>query len=117
MTPEQIQLAYVAHPVGADGPRRVANLERASRWIRWLVVQHEAIAFIAPWLAYCQVLDESHRARGMRDNFAVLSRCQAIVLVGGQLSPGMAEEIDFAKSRGMAVVDYLSMGSEPPVLR
>lgn len=117
MTPDQIQLAYVAHPVGADGPRRVANLDRALRWVRWLVISHEAVAFIAPWHAYCQVLTEKHRHRGMRDNFAVLARCDAIVLVGGQLSPGMADELGFMRERGRAVIDLLHMGAEPPVMR
>jgi hypothetical protein len=112
--PEQIQLAYVAHPVGADGPRRVANLERALRWMRWLIVHHEAVAFVAPWLPYCQVLTEKHRARGMRDTFSVLARCDAIVLVGGQLSPGMADELGFMRERGRAVIDYLHHGDEPP---
>lgn len=115
MTPA-ITLSYVAHPVGQDGPRRVANLARALRWFHWLIVQHEAVAFSMPWHPYCSVLSEAFRARGMRDNFAHLVRCDSIVLVGGQMSPGMQAELDLAKSRGMAIVDYLKLGDEPPVL-
>lgn len=117
MSTPAITVAYVAHPVGADGPLRVANLARSLRWVRWLVVQHEAVAFNIPWHAYCSVLTETYRARGMRDNFAILSRCDAIVLVGGQLSPGMADELAEARRRGMSVVDYLHMGAEPPEMR
>ena len=109
-----VTVAFVAHPVGPDGPPRVANLARAERWLRWLILQHEAVAFVVPWLPYCHVLDESHRDRGFRDNMATLAMCGSIVLVGGELSPGMRVELDFAKSRGLPVVDYLHLGPEPP---
>lgn len=112
-----IRIAYVAHPVGADGPNRADNLARVQRWLRWLIVNHEAVAFSVPWLPYCMVLSEEHRQRGMRDNFAALARCDFICLVGGQMSPGMQAERDEAIRLGLPIVDYLHHGAEPPEFR
>lgn len=108
-------LIYVAAPVGR-GPERAANLERARRWFPWLVRQHPDDALLAPWMTYCQVLDETpeNRARGMRDDLEVLRHCDGIALVGGILSPGMAGELTLAHARQMTVFDYLHLGPEPP---
>ncbi len=109
-------IAYVAHPVGPDGPERVANLERVRRWIRWLIDTRPDLALSIPWLPYCEVLDESpiNRQRGIRDGIAMLDRCDAIVLVGGRMSPGMVDELRRAAMRGLKVIDLLHLGAEPP---
>ncbi len=65
-------LVYVAHPVGA-GAARAANLTRAQRWLAYLIAEYPEHAFVAPWLAYCEALEETaaNRARGLRDDRAV----------------------------------------------
>ena len=115
MSAEHPQLGYVAHPVGA-GPDRTANLARVRRWLRYLIARYPDLALVVPWLPYCDVLEEApeHRARGLRDDRAVQRWCDAIVLVGGYLSPGMAEELAFAQEQGHDVIDLLHLGLEPP---
>lgn len=108
-------LCYVAHPIGQE-PERTANLERAYRWLRWLINRHSELAFVVPWLPYVEVLDESpiNRARGIRDDLAVLRHCHAIVLVGGRMSAGMKDELAIAKLHSMSIMSYLDLGQEPP---
>lgn len=108
-------VAYVAHPIGQE-PERAANLARARRWLRWLISVHPEIAFAVPWLPYTDVLDETpdNRERGIRDDIAMLQRCDLVVLVGGTISTGMAMEVQIAQSIGMNFIDYLHLGAEPP---
>lgn len=108
-------VAYVAHPVGQE-PARAANLIRLRRWMAWLIPQHPNFALVAPWALYCDVLDETpeNRARGIRDDLWVLYRCDAIILVGGVMSPGMAKEHDIALCEGKRTINYLHLGAEPP---
>lgn len=112
-----MKVIYVAHPVGC-GEDRDANLERARRWLAWLLVAFPDWALNISWLPYCEVMDESppNRDRGMRDNFAQIRQCDAIVLVGGRVSDGMQRELRAARSRYMDVIDLTSLGSEPPSL-
>lgn len=108
------RICYVAHPVAGDV---VGNLARALRWLRWLIDRHPEIAFAMSWHPYCLTLDErdeDHRVRGMEDNLTILLRCDAIVLCGGRLSPGMEVELALARRQGLEVIDYLELGAEPP---
>lgn len=108
-------IIYMAHPVGHD-PERDENLARARRWFRWLLDEYPQDAIAVPWLAYCSALDETpaNRERGIRDDLAQLRRCDAIALVGGRLSPGMAAERDVAVINGLKVIDLRHLGAEPP---
>ena len=116
---------YVAHPVGAPTVEGVlANLERAERWLRWLILYEPDIAFSMPWLPYLRVLsdaDAAMRARGLRDDCAMVARCDGIVLCGGRVSDGMQQELDrFLITRPQAVsydgvADLIALGDEPPV--
>jgi len=105
---------YMAHPVGSDATR-ADNLARAERWFRWLIETTD-YAIVAPWLLYCRAWDErpDRRERGIRDDLAMLVRCDGIVLVGGAISAGMRAELDAATARGLAVLDFTHMGPEPP---
>lgn len=108
-------VAYLAHPVGQD-PDRADNLERARRWIKYLVDTTDH-AICAPWLPYCQTLDEStYRPRGMRDNMATLRKCDLLIAVGGAISPGMRDEIDLMTTLGRPVIDLTHLGAEPPAM-
>lgn len=109
------RLGYVAAPVGA-GADRAENLRRVLRWLPWLVANYPDHAFLIPWLPYCQAFEETpeHRARGIEDDIVALRRCDDIFLVGGRLSPGMADELAIAKSCSQGVYDLLELGAEPP---
>lgn len=102
---------YMAHPVQAD---RAANLQRARRWLRYLIDRYPSIAFAVPWMPYCDVLPESYRIRGMRDNVATLVVCNGIVAVGGEITLGMQAELDVARRRGLDIIDLTHLGPEPP---
>jgi hypothetical protein len=110
------RLAYVAHPIGKDVSN---NLARARRWFVWLWHRHPELSLCMPWLAPCEVLDDQDpetRRRGLEDDLIVLGRCDLIILVGGELSPGMATELATARRLGLAQIDYLYLGAEPPAL-
>lgn len=113
------RVLYLAHPVSAPNAAGIAeNLARARRWLRWLV-DHTAHAICCPWLPYVEVLpddSDANRARGLRDDLAILERCDAIVLCGGRLSSGMSLEKMHALSHGLKVADLLTFGREPPRL-
>jgi len=118
-------VVYLAHPVAGqltgdispqDAARAIAlNLERAQRWLRWLVDNSDH-AIACPWMADVLALPEkTHRARGMRDTLEILGRCDAIVLVGGRISSGMQEERDLAQRRGLKIASLIGFGPEPPL--
>ncbi len=109
-------VSYVAHPVGYDPETRAKNLERLVRWVDYLLETYEDRAFVVPWYLYVVLLEETeeNRARGIRDDLAVLERCDEIVLCGGVLSAGMSGELDVARCHGLAELNLLSLGPEPP---
>ena len=66
-------------------------------------------------MPYVETLDEEKwRARGLTDDLAVGERCDAIGLVGGRVSSGMALERDHAAKARLIVVDLTGQGEEPP---
>lgn len=112
--PKREEVVYMAHPVGTDPEVRKANIQRALRWLRYLVSTYP-YAVCAPWLPYVMALDESsHRERGINDDLSVLKLCDRMVLVGGTLSPGMEREQNFFISLGKPVDSLLYLGDEPP---
>lgn len=115
-----MNVVYMAHPVSPlPGETLEGNLARAKRWLLWLLrnAKRERIAYIAPWIVDCEILDDADpdvRGFALERDCALIARCDAIVLVGGRLSSGMARERDAALAAGRTVVNLLSMGSEPP---
>ncbi len=109
-------IAYIAHPVGSHPLKREENLYQAKLWFEWLLVEYPEWAISMPWLIYCQQLRETpeNRARGIRDDLRMLKTHNTIVLVGGELSPGMSAELEMAKTHGLEVVDLLELGARPP---
>lgn len=115
-TPDRtyVPVFYVAHPVGGDVN---ANLARMKRWFAFLVENEPAVAFSVPWLTYVEVLEESipgNRARGLRDDVAMVRKCDGIVLCGGRISSGMQLELDAAIASGLIVCDLTEEGDQPP---
>lgn len=97
-----------------------ANLDRAMRWLDWLRRRFPEVTFIAPWiasiLAGADDSDPAQREAGMADNFAVIERCDGIVLCGGRISEGMRREMEHAEGcdQYSTVYDLTSLRSEPP---
>jgi len=104
-------VVYMAHPVSGDVE---ANLRNARAWLAFLVQTTEWSVCVS-WMPYVEALAEApFRERGLADDLAVLERCDAVVLVGGAMSPGMAHEREHADACGLQVADLLSIGREPP---
>lgn len=117
----ETELVYFAHPLGGD---ITSNVARALRWLAFLVAREPDVSFLCPWLPFVDVFralhpgadDHGHplRDRFMRDNLAIASVCEGIVLAGGRVSPGMQRELDVVAENGNWVADLTSLGAEPP---
>lgn len=108
-----LRVAYMAHPYGGDPD----NLIAAQQWLKWLIKVRPEFAWNVPWIPYCQVLDDENpadRQRGIRDDLEILSRCDAIVLVGGNITQGMAKEVEVAKTADLEIIDLTHLGKAPP---
>lgn len=106
-------VVYMAHPVAGDVE---GNLRRARQWVRWLEHNYP-VAVVATWITECEIWDDGdplQREAGMARNFAVIEKCDAVWLVGGRLSNGMAREREHALLFGRQVHDLLHLGQEPP---
>jgi hypothetical protein len=105
-----MKVIYLAHPLSGDVP---GNLARAKRWLRWAQAAFASHAVIAPWIQAVELHDDDanaeHRERGLLRDEAVAARCDAVLLVGGRVSEGMAREARVAK----AVIDLTRLGEEP----
>ena len=114
------RVLFLAHPVAAlhNGPTVLGNIVNAKAWLRWLMLSEPEVAFIAPWLtaidAGADDSDPAQRERGIRDNEAVLARCNGIVLVGGRISSGMQRELALATKLDQDVDDLTFIGYRPP---
>lgn len=107
---------YMAHPYGG----KPENLERAKRWLRWLINNNPYTDFTAPWIPWCETLpdlDPFMRERGIAFDLATVSRCDGLVLVGGRISRGMQLELEAATrnaSNRLPVINLTMFGEEPP---
>lgn len=99
-----IEPLYFAHPVVGDAAGKTpdeiaaivaANLQRAHRWLGWLVPLLPDVAIRCSWLGYVASLPETPelRERGLRDDDSEVATCTGIVLCGGRLSSGMRRAI------------------------
>jgi len=105
-------LIYIAHPLG-QGPDREANRARASRWCAWAAL-HMNVAPVADWIILSGQWDETKRDVGLEIDVALVQRCDAVWLVGGRVSPGMAIEAAAARRAGQSAWDFTALGEEPP---
>ena len=113
----RMRIVYVAAPLNAPTREGIeVNRARASRWVAWAARQ--GVAPIATWITLSGQWDESpeNRERGLRIDFALIERCDALWLVGGRVSQGMRLEAEHARIFGVPVVDLTEYGPEPPEL-
>jgi hypothetical protein len=86
-------LIYVAHPFGGDQSR----LNKAESWVAFLCQRFDAL-FWAPWIPLCRHWPDTgdSRKRGLELDLEAVRRSDGIILVGGEVSPGMLIERDAA---------------------
>ena len=61
---------------------------------------------VAPHLLYPQFLEDSNpaeRSLGLRAGLELLARCDEMWIFGGEISPGMSREIQFAQGLGIPI--------------
>lgn len=112
-------IAYLAHPVAGlttDDVRR--NVRTAHAWLEWIVARADGMAVCAPWIPYViahrYVETPFLRERGMRDDLAILRRCDLFLAVGARLSAGMAIELAEARAHGLGICDLTDLGHVTP---
>ncbi|MDQ3295109.1 MAG: hypothetical protein M3619_00805 [Myxococcota bacterium] len=97
---------YFAHPLAGN---IAGNIRSAQTWLGFLMQKEPSVCFVAPWLA-CVAAgaddnDPDARERGLLDAYAIVPRCDGIVLCGERISSGMARELAGAKQRELRVFD------------
>jgi hypothetical protein len=112
-------VAYLTHPLTPRDPRDITargnNVAMAVEWVRWASA-HTNWAISAPWLVDVMAGhdDELRRPRALVDQMAHLVRCDVLILVGGEITVNMMVQYEFAKKRGMPIVDATVLGRKPP---
>lgn len=104
LTSDPKPLVYIAHPVSG---RTNANIIHASKWFRW-AAKLETVIPVAPYIATVMALDDGNpdeRLTGMAISGRILRMCDEVWLCGYEISPGMNEEMQAARSHGIPVVD------------
>ena len=95
-------LVYICSPYAGDVER---NTERARAYCRFVVMEHNAIAF-APHLLFPQYLNDDdpvERELAFFMNKVFMGKCTELWVFGTVWSPGMRAEINLAKKRHMII--------------
>lgn len=115
------QVVYVAHPVGVVPSIVECNLKNVVKWLRYFVVADPSRVYTVPWVAEVLAFPGGGFVRSfddaLSDDEEILSRLDQIILVGGDISPGMQRELNKARALGMRVTDmseYRSPSDLPP---
>jgi hypothetical protein len=105
------------------------NIDRAIAWRDWLRATFPDVTFVAPWIGDVLAGDDDsdpvQRARGIRDNCALIAKLDGVVLCGPRISGGMRAEVDAfvmreahdvarGDTRKQHVYDLTSLGATPP---
>jgi hypothetical protein len=96
-----MKLIYVASPYAGDVERNIRFAKQACRH-----VMEQGHAFFAPHLLYPKLLDDTNpleRQAGLDMGLVILSRCDELWAGGDRISPGMAQEIEQAKTLGIPI--------------
>lgn len=88
-----MEIVYVSHQFGGDK----GNLVSAKGWMSFLLAKAPQVAWIAPWITDCEVLDEeTDREAALLRDVTVVKACSALLMVGVRVSEGMAREMAHA---------------------
>jgi hypothetical protein len=109
-------IAYFMHRYRRPNPR--LNLDRAYRWLKWLVDTNPDLCIQAPWMPYCEALvdEDVYRARGIRDNkiLCASSGARLGIIAGPELTSGSRGEAATLWEYGASIVDLTPLGMEEP---
>ena len=111
-----MKTVYLAHPYSAPtAAERDANRARAARWAAWALTER-GVSPSCSWIVLTGELPESpeNRRLGMAADLAQVEQCTELWLVGGRVTPGMAEEAEYARLHNIPVFNFTSLGDEPP---
>lgn len=92
------------------------NLRRAMRWWRWFEGSLTDAVFTVPWYVNVSANGEADPVkieRGLRDDCAIVQRCDAIMMCGSRISSGMAKEAAAARECNLPVFQVTGSRSEP----
>jgi hypothetical protein len=97
------------------------NLRNARTWVRWMIHSRPNKVIVAPWILYCEILDDLdpvQRARGQRDMDALIvyGSVSEVCCVGGRMSSGMKRDAHKGWSAGAHVRDLTKLGAQAPML-
>lgn len=102
-------IAYIAHPVGGDVEKNLADLRRI---IRRINLEYVDIVPYCPYYADVVSLNDSdpiERQRGIMNGMHTLRLANQLWLTGDHISDGMRTEIDEATALGIEVVNKIGM--------
>lgn len=107
------KLAYMCHCYGG----KTENLIKAKRWLKWCLAAFPEIDFDAPWILWCEVLDETtaNRERGLKFDEEVIRRFDYVFVVGPEISSGIVREMHMAAKHDRAIIDLGRMDEPPSV--
>ncbi len=104
------KLVFLAHPVGGDVS---GNIERGLAALKAYELANPGVAIVAPWISSCMRWSDSspdQRSAQLERGLRTLERCDELYLCGPLVSPGMQEEINYARSLGIPIFDATELG-------
>lgn len=102
-----MKMIFVASPYAGDVKKNIEFAKEACQY-----VLNEGHAFFCPHLLYPQVLDDNkteERKLGIDSGKRILLNCDELWAFGETISPGMFEEIQYARKNGIPVKRILSI--------
>jgi hypothetical protein len=116
---EPKSVVYLTHQLGdkleMDVGERGNNVANACAWVRWLV-ENTKWSINAAWLTNIMAMDDEFlRPRILMDQLVQLARSDAMIMVGGVISPHMRVEHTIATRRNIPIIDATELGRYPPV--
>lgn len=94
-------VVYICSPLSGNVEKNMTNARRYSRF----AAMHGAVPF-TPHILYTQYMDddvEYERRLAMSMNKRMLGMCNELWVFGKRMSPGMKEEVSFARRNGIRI--------------
>lgn len=106
-----MKICYIAHPIGGDIEKNLADLRRI---VRKLNLERPLVVPFVPYYADIVSLNDdvfAERERGIKNDMAILASgvVDEVWLTGDRISNGMASEKELADKLGIPVVDLIGL--------